>query len=104
MQATEVARRYIEAWNARTPSEIAGMFLESGTYTDPVTAGPLTGDAIAQFAADLFSAFPDLSFEITSNVETPAGVVLEWLMKRNQYRQSARPPPTGGRSRCRAST
>src|SRR5215208_5548889 len=95
MRPTEVARRYIDAWNARTPSEIAGMFLESGTYTDPVTAGPLTGDAIAQYAGNLFSAFPDLSFEITSNGEAPAGVVLQWIMRGTNSGSLRGLPPTG---------
>ena len=49
MQATEVARRYIDAWNARSSEAIVEMFLESGTYSDPVTNGPLTGHAIARY-------------------------------------------------------
>jgi steroid delta-isomerase-like uncharacterized protein len=95
MQATEVVRRYIDAWNARSPSEIAGMFLESGSYTDPATGGSLTGDAIARFAAELFTAFPDLSFEITSNGEAPAGVVVQWIMRGTNSGSLRGLPPTG---------
>jgi len=95
MRPTDVARRYIDAWNARSPSEIAGMFLESGSYTDPATAGPLTGEAIAQYAGNLFTAFPDLSFEITSNGEAPAGVVLQWIMKGTNSGSLRGLPPTG---------
>ena len=93
--ATEVARRYIEAWNSRSPAAIAEMFGDSGTYTDPVTSGPLTGAAIAQFAEGLFAAFPDLGFEITSNVETAAGVVLEWIMTGTNTGSLRGLPPTG---------
>jgi steroid delta-isomerase-like uncharacterized protein len=78
--ATEVARRYIDAWNSRSPAAIAEMFGEDGTYSDPATNGPLTGTGIAQFAQSLFSAFPDLGFEITSLAGTGADVVLEWIM------------------------
>ena len=78
--ATDVARRYIDAWNSRSPAAIAEKFEEAGTYTDPATNGPLIGSAIARYAEGLLAAFPDLSFEITSNVETAAGVVLEWIM------------------------
>ena len=97
MRTTEVARRYIEAWNSRVPAAISGMFLEDGTYSDPVTQGALTGDAIAQYAAALFAAFPDLSFEITSNVEAGAGVVLEWIMSGTNTGSLRGLPPSGAR-------
>ncbi|HET6838078.1 MAG TPA: ester cyclase [Gemmatimonadales bacterium] len=94
--ATEVARQYIEAWNSRSPAAIAEKFGAEGTYTDPVTNGPLSGAAIAQFAEGLFKAFPDLEFEITSNVETAAGVVLEWIMTgTNTGSLRGLLPPTG---------
>src|SRR6476469_6016388 len=93
--ATDVARQYIDAWNLRSPNAIAEMFGENGTYTDPVTGGPLTGAAIAQFAEGLFSAFPDLGFEITSMVETGTGVVLEWIMTGTNSGSLRGLPPTG---------
>jgi steroid delta-isomerase-like uncharacterized protein len=96
--ATDVARRYVEAWNRRSPDAIAAMFGEDGTYTDPVTNGPLRGTAIAEFAAGFFAAFPDLEFEITSNVGTGADVVLEWIMTgTNTGSLRGLLPPTGKR-------
>jgi len=97
MQPTEVARRYIEAWNTRSPAAITETFLEGGTYTDPVTNGPLTGAAIGGFAEGLFASFPDLSFEITSNAETGTGVVLEWTMRGTNTGSLRGLPPTGVR-------
>jgi steroid delta-isomerase-like uncharacterized protein len=97
MGPTEIARRYIETWNARSSRAIAEMFLEHGTYTDPVTGGPLTGVAIAEFAEALFSAFPDLDIEIVSNVETGGGAVLEWIMRGTNTGSLRGLPPTGGR-------
>lgn len=95
MQPTEVARRYIDAWNTRSPATINGMFVEGGTYTDPVTKGALTGSAIGGFAEGLFVAFPDLSFEITSNAESASGVVLEWTMRGTNTGSLSGLPPTG---------
>lgn len=95
MQPTEVARRYIDAWNTRSPAAINGMFVERGTYTDPVTKGALTGAAIGGFAEGLFAAFPDLSFEITSNAESTSGVVLEWTMRGTNTGSLSGLPPTG---------
>ena len=57
-------------------------FAEGGTYTDPVTAGPLTGPAIGAYVDGLVAAFPDLSFDIVSVVEHDSGIVAaEWVMK-----------------------
>ena len=97
MQPTEIARRYIEAWNTRSPATISAMFLEGGTYSDPVTNGPLTGPAIDAFAEGLFATFPDLSFEITSNAESSSGVVLEWTMHGTNTGSLSGLPPTGAR-------
>ena len=97
MQPTEIARRYIDAWNNRSPAAISEMFVEGGTYTDPVTRGPLSGAAIGSFAEGLFAAFPDLSFEITSNAETASGVVLEWTMRGTNTASLSGLPPTGAR-------
>ena len=95
MQPTDVARRYIEAWNARSPSAINEMFVEGGTYTDPTTKGALTGVAIGGYAGGLFASFPDLSFDITSNAETASGVVLEWTMRGTNTGSLSGLPPTG---------
>jgi steroid delta-isomerase-like uncharacterized protein len=97
MQPTEVARRYIEAWNSRSPAAITDMFVDGGTYTDPVTGGPLTGSAIGGFAEGLFASFPDLSLEITSNAESASGVILEWTMRGTNSGSLRGLPPTGAR-------
>lgn len=97
MQPTEVARRYIDAWNSRSPATINEMFVAGGTYTDPVTKGALTGSAIGAFAGGLFAAFPDLSFDITSNAESASGVVLEWTMRGTNTGSLSGLPPTGAR-------
>jgi steroid delta-isomerase-like uncharacterized protein len=97
MQPTEVAGRYIGAWNSRSPAEITAMFVEGGTYSDPVTNGLLTGAAIGRFAEGLFASFPDLSFEINSNAETASGVVLEWTMRGTNTGSLRGLPPTSAR-------
>jgi steroid delta-isomerase-like uncharacterized protein len=74
------------------------MFLEDGTYSDPVTGGPLTGPAVGQFAEELFAAYQDLEFEIRGNVESASGaVVLEWIMRGTNTGTLRGMPPTGAR-------
>jgi steroid delta-isomerase-like uncharacterized protein len=95
MKPTEVAERYIGAWNSRSTTAINEMFVENGTYTDPVTNGTLTGGAIGGFAGALFASFPDLNFEIASLAETASGVVLEWIMRGTNTGSFRGLPPTG---------
>ena len=97
MRASKVARRYLDAWNERSPTAITRMFCDGGTYSDPATSGSLTGDAIAEYAAALFSAFPDLSFEIASNAETSSGAIVEWIMRGTNTGSLRGLPPTGER-------
>lgn len=81
MTALETARRYLDAWNARDAEAIVRTFAPNGSYTDPTTP-PISGDAIGANARRLWSAFPDLSFEIVMLAEAgPGRVVAEWLMK-----------------------
>ncbi len=39
---------------------------DGGTYEDPTTGGPLSGDALAANVAGVYDAFPDVRFEIVS--------------------------------------
>ena len=96
MAAIDVAQRYFDAWNSRDPSAIVATFTEGGTYNDPTSGGTLTGQALAEYTSGLFSAFPDLSFEIVS--AAPAGdgmVAAQWLMKGTNSGSFAGLPPTG---------
>jgi len=81
MTLLDVARQYLDAWNARDAEAIVGTFADAGTYCDPTT-GEIAGDAIGANAERLWSAFPDLSFGVVSIAEAGAGkVVAEWIMK-----------------------
>src|ERR1039458_5937262 len=55
--------RYIDAWNVRDANAIVQSFHSDGTYEDPVTAKPIAGSAIAEYAQSLWSAFPDLHLD-----------------------------------------
>lgn len=96
MESLEVAQRYFDAWNRRDPDAIVATFAEGGTYADPGTNGPLTGQAIGAYAAGLFAAFPDLAFEIVS--AAPAGdghIAAQWLMTGTNAGPMRGAPPTG---------
>jgi steroid delta-isomerase-like uncharacterized protein len=81
MSYLDISKKYFDAWNAHDADAIVKTFADNGIYCDPTT-GEISGDAIGANAKLLWSAFPDLSFEIVSLAEAGTGrVVAEWLMK-----------------------
>ncbi len=95
MTPLDSARQYLDAWNARDARAIVRTFAPGGTYRDPA-AGTLSGDAIGSYAERLWSAFPDLSFEIASLADAgPGRVVAEWIMRGTNTGAFQGLPPTG---------
>ena len=95
MSHLDMARRYLDAWNARDADAIVGTFAAGGTYSDPTT-GDIAGDAIGDNAKHLWDAFPDLSFEIVSIAEVGTGrIVVEWIMKGTNTGEFQGLPATG---------
>src|SRR6185437_10019641 len=78
----QVFQQYADAWNRHDAAAIVASFADGGTYSDPITSGPLTGAAIGSYAETLWAAFPDLSFETVSSMENGDGLLsAEWLMR-----------------------
>jgi len=75
-----VVVRYFDAWNSHDGYAIISCFVDGGLYQDPIMTAQ--GEAIALYAQDLWTAFPDLYIEIISQAETEQGDTLsvEWLM------------------------
>ena len=95
MDTPTVVKKYFDAWTRRDPAAIVDTFVEGGTYTDPVS-GVIAGQAIADYAADLFAAFPDLSFEVTSPGTMDGGTwAAQWLMRGTNTGSLKGMPPTG---------
>jgi steroid delta-isomerase-like uncharacterized protein len=90
---------YADAWNRHDADGIVATFAEGGTYCDPATPGPLTGAAIGEYASGLWSAFPDLSFEMVRFMEGDGGagysISAEWVMRGTNTGSMMGLPPTG---------
>ena len=96
MHAIEIARRYVDAWNARDTARLAATFRAGGTYQDPNTGGAIGPDALAGYAAGLFAAFPDLWFEELEYREGAGGqIVFPWIMRGTNRGPIRGLPPTG---------
>jgi steroid delta-isomerase-like uncharacterized protein len=99
MNAIEVVKRYSEAWNRHDADAIVALFVEGGTYSNPVGGQGLTGQAIADFAKWVFAAFPDVSFQIVSIGDTGGGLVAwQWLGRATNTGPLADGNPPTGRS------
>ena len=96
MTVMDTCKRYLDAWNARDVARLTAAFVEGGTYQDPATGGPLGTAALARYAAGLWGAFPDLTFEERGILECdPGRIVLPWIMRGTHRGPLLGLPPTG---------
>lgn len=96
MSALDAARHYLDAWNARDAAAVLASLTPGGTYQDPTTGGPVSGEALRANVEGLWAAFPDLSFEVVSVAETGGGrVAAEWIMRGTNTGSLRGLPPTG---------
>lgn len=92
----EGVRSYFRAWNDRDADAILASLVEDGTYQDPATDGPISGDELRRYVASLWAAFPDLTFDENSIGETgPDRVAAEWTMRGTNSGSFMGLPPTG---------
>ena len=75
-----VVVRYFDAWNSHNGYAIISSFIDGGVYQDPIMT--VQGEAIALYAQDLWTAFPDLYIEIINKFQAEQGdaIAIEWLM------------------------
>ena len=98
MDRERIVERYFDAWIARDALAIVSTFTDGGTYLDPTTPVALVGDAIGEYARRLWSAFPDLTFEIRKRTGSGRGdLAAEWTMRGTNDGPFGGLPPTGRR-------
>jgi steroid delta-isomerase-like uncharacterized protein len=96
--ALDTAQQYFDAWNRRDPVAVLATMADGGTYADPTTGGPVTGEAFADNMRRLFSAFPDVSFSVVSaGLAAPDLVAAQWIMRGTNHGSMLGLPPTGKR-------
>jgi steroid delta-isomerase-like uncharacterized protein len=89
-------QRYLEAWNNHDGPGIASAFAPGGYYSDPASAGRLTGAAIARYAEALWQSFPDLHFSVDGPVVGDTDTVyVPWKMSGTNTGSFHGLPPTG---------
>lgn len=98
MEIPEAVHDYVDAFARADVDGCASAFAPDGTYSDPGTAGPLSGQAIRDHFAAFFGGFPDAACEtvgldpVTKNLS-----VWRWIL-RGTNTASYRGIPATGRS------
>ena len=81
MKATDVIKRYADAWNGRDAGVLVDCFTKDGSYCSPDTPA-IGGEDLANFARGVWTAFPDLSIEVLKVGEIEPGLVgLHWQLR-----------------------
>jgi len=80
MNALEVSKRAIDAWNSHDADALLAVYAEDATYHSPRIGNPLTGKAIVDFAKKVWTAYPDASLEIISRGDAGGGLVASQFM------------------------
>ena len=80
--ALDIAHKYFDGWNRRDANSVLETMAPGGTYSDPQTGGPLSGEPFREYMNRLFMSFPDVSFEIASDgLLAPDLVAAQWIMR-----------------------
>jgi steroid delta-isomerase-like uncharacterized protein len=96
MSLTDALDRYFAAWNDHDPEAVVRSLTDGGSYEDPTTGGPLTGDALAVNVATLLAGFPDLHFDLVSVAPTSdTTAAAQWLMRGTNTGPMPGGPATG---------
>lgn len=90
-----IIQAYINGWNNHDATAVLDTFGEGGTYEDPTTGGPVSGEAFRASMTGFWSAFPDVSFELGTIHGTDEAVSFEWTMRGTNTGSMNGLPPTG---------
>ena len=66
MEIPQVVHDYVDAFAHADVDRCADTFAADGTYTDPGTGGPLSGQALRDHFTAFFGGFPDATCETVS--------------------------------------
>ncbi|TRX62734.1 ester cyclase [Fulvivirga sp. M361] len=75
--------KYVEAWDTHDPKKLADLLASTSSYEDATQKGNAL-EIISSSIETTVKAFPDVSFEVISLIESSSDkelFVLEWLMQ-----------------------
>jgi len=75
MNALEVSKRGIDAWNRHDIDGVLAGYAEGATYSHPRVGENVTREAMSNFFKGVWAAYPDSSLELISMGDTGGGLV-----------------------------
>ncbi|MFI0424806.1 ester cyclase [Spongiactinospora sp. 9N601] len=94
MTLAKLAHDHLKAWEA---GDATGVAHTVRSYTDPDTAGPLSGAELEEHAGAVMERLRGLRFEVEHVVEGPEAAVVSWTL-RADHRTAYLGIPAAGRS------
>jgi len=88
----------LPSWNAHDIAGVLSFYDEDITWTNIALEETYTGkEQVRRFLAELFGAFPDLSFEVTYKIARGNNVAEQWLIRGTHRGSFIGVPATGRR-------
>jgi len=96
MELPQIVSTYIDAFCRQDLDTCLATFAPDGTYSDPVTAQPLSGQAIKDYFGRVFAGFTDATIEtVAAHAITEDLVVWRWVIRGTNTGSNLGSPPTG---------
>jgi steroid delta-isomerase-like uncharacterized protein len=96
MSIDSALQEYFDAWNSHEPEQVPAALTAGGTYEDPTTGGPLSGEALTANVAGVLAGFPDVHFEVVSVSTNGDTASAQWRMQGTNTGPLPGGPATGG--------
>jgi steroid delta-isomerase-like uncharacterized protein len=98
MELPEIVRTYIATFSRQGLDAWFATFAPDGTYSDPATAHPLSGQALKDYFSDFGAGLPDWTCETVSvHAISEDLAVWRWIMHATHTGSLRGLPPTGRR-------
>jgi steroid delta-isomerase-like uncharacterized protein len=95
MELPQIVKTYIDTFNRQDLDAWLTTFAPDGTYSDPTTTQPLSGQALKDHIGGAFAAFPDATFEtVAVHAITEDLAVWRWVMRGTNTGSYRGLPPT----------
>ena len=96
MELPQIVKTYIDTFCRQDLDACLATFAPDGTYSDPVTAQPLSGQAIKDYFGRVFAGFTDATIEtVDAHAITEDLVVWRWVIRGTHTGSYRGFPPTG---------
>ena len=96
MELPQIVSTYIDAFCRQDLDACLATFAPDGTYSDPATAQPLSGQALKDYFREFGAGFPDWTSEtVTVHAITEDLAVWRWVIRGTNTGSIPGSPPTG---------